>query len=239
MNVIGLAALELQLGDTGAASTDVGIAMARGYGEAAVALNAGLLADRLGNGDWALMNLSNAVIWDPPLAGAELLASIPRTVTKAQIIAAAHERTNPLDAALILAYAGDPTQARAQLEAQPASSTRNAYIATVIGLTGDGTTALAMFDALLDKNPSDWFSAAMAARTAHRLGMQREADRYASWAILIQGDSAPAVIADASVVPVSPTEASASLPLNYPWSTYLRPIKPFLFMPSLTHIGVR
>jgi len=239
MNVIGLAALEQQLGDTEAARTHLLQAAASGIGEPAVALNAGLVAERLGDLDVALDQFANAIAWDPALASSDLWTSPPRKLDFATILAAARGRTGPLDAALIRAYAGDAIGAREELERQPTNSSRDLYVAIVIGLAGDAATAFASFDRTLQANPSDWLTAAYAARLARRLQADDEAADYSMWAIAVQGDSAPGVIQEASVVPASTDDASASVPLNYPWSMYLRPISPYTFMPQLTLIGLK
>jgi hypothetical protein len=88
-------------------------------------------------------------------------------------------------------------------------------------------------------NPSDWFTAAMAARIAHRANDDSTASAYATWGNIVQGDSAPSVIMEASVVPAPIDDVWAGLPSNYPWSTYLRPDAPFLALPELTLIGLR
>jgi putative inorganic carbon (HCO3(-)) transporter len=239
MNVVGLAALDAAAGDAEAARAHLLHAAASGIGEPAVALNAGLVAERIGDVDTALDQFANAIAWDPPLASANVWTMPPRKVPFANVLAAARARTNPLDAALMLAYSGDTDVARAELENQPSSPTRDAYIATVIALGGNGSNSMAAFRSILDKNPSDWVTAALAARVAGRVEASADAARYIAWAIALQGDSAPGLISEASVVPASPNDASASMPLNYPWSTYLRPITPYVLMPGLTLIGVR
>jgi hypothetical protein len=209
-----------------------------GYGEPVVALNAGLIAVHA-DPVLALEQFANAIAWDPPLASSDFWDDPSRGVSKAEVIAAAAGKVGPLDAALIRAYGGDTTAARVALEQMDGLPIRDAYLAAVIGIEGDTATSLAMFQKVLDANPNDWFAAALASRIAHRAGAEDRAARYAAWAIAVQGDAAPGIIADASVVPSSPDDTASGLPANYPWSTYLRPTSPSVLMPDLTLIGLR
>jgi O-antigen ligase/tetratricopeptide (TPR) repeat protein len=238
-NLIGLAALELELGDDAAAKRDLDLAVARGVGESTIALNAGLLAESMGDTAEALNNFANAVAWDPPVASADIWSLPTRVVPKDDVIAAARTRTGSLEAALIRAYAGDPSGARAELDAMQASPTRDAYLATAMGLGGDFSTAMATFDGLLRSNPNDWVSAAFAARTTHRAGDEAAADRYRRWAVAVQGDAAPGGIAEGAVVPAPVDDPWPGLPGNYPWAIYMRPDAPHLLAPQFTRIGNR
>jgi tetratricopeptide (TPR) repeat protein len=236
VNVIGLAALEAQLGDREAALGHVREAVALGVGEPVVALNAGIIAERLGEPALALDQFANALAWDPPLASANVWTTPPRGIAKRDVVSLARARTNALDAALILAYSGDAAAARAELEAIPVSAGRDAYLAMVIGLEGDLPLAFHSFDTLLDRNPSDWFAAALASRLAHRAAAADQAAGYLAWATAVQGDAAPAVAAEASVVPAA-MGWDAGLPGAYPWAVYLRPTVPYLLASPLTLIG--
>jgi O-antigen ligase len=238
VNLVGLAALDHDLGDNVAATRDLDMAVARGIGEPMVALNAGLIAERLGDATMAVDQFANAMAWDPPLGGAKIWNSTTH-VSKADVVAAARQRAGPFDAALIRAYAGDVAGARVELEAMPASSTRQAYLATVLGLGGDFATAMGMFEAGLATNPSDWVTAAMATRTAQRAGNEVAVNRYRRWSIAVQGDAAPGVIAEGSVVPASVDDPWAGLPGNYTWAIYLRPDAPYLVMPQLIRVRAR
>lgn len=237
VNLIGLAMLEAERGAQGPAMDLATRATLLGFGEPTVALNAGLIAERFGDSPAALDRYANAIAWNPPLAESPFWTEPSRPFPKAVLVEAAAVRTNAFDAALIRAYASDAPAARAELEAMSASPTRDAYIATIVGIGGDASGSLAMFDALLRANPSDWFAAALAARVAHRANDDATANRYATWAMMVQGDAAPGVISEASVVPAPADDPWAGLPLNYPWSTYLRPDVPFLPAPQVVLIG--
>ena len=240
MNLIGLAALEAELGDREAALDHVAKARALGVREPAVALNAGLITERLGERDLALDAFADAVAWNAPLAQSDIWASTARTVSIDSVVALARGRVDdPADAAIMLAYAGDPAAARVELDGIPQSSKRDVYIAATEWLAGDPTAAIARLRAMLAEEPKDWFAAAWAARIARISGDAPASTRYSRWAIAVQGDSAPGVIAERSTVPASADAATANLPNNYPWATYLRPIAPHLLAPQLVLIGVR
>jgi tetratricopeptide (TPR) repeat protein len=239
VNVIGLAALEAELGDREAALAHVRQAIALSVNEPVVALNAGLIAERLGEPELALDQFANAIALDAPLASSRIWASPPRLHTRAEIVAAARARVESLAGALILAYAGHPDTARRELNGMPGSDRRDVYIAAVEWQARDVPAALARLDAILAARPLDWFAAAWAARIS-KLSLNDGAfNRYSKWAITVQGDSAPGVIADRALVPAGFDAPTANLPGNYPWAVYLRPISPYLLAPQLTLIGLR
>lgn len=238
INLIGLAALEAERGSQEAARALASDAMGLGYGESTIALNAGLIAERFGDDATALDRYANAIAWNPPVAESDFWSEAARLVPKQVVVDTAVRRTDPFVAALIRAYAGDAPAAQAALAAMPVSPTRDAYVAAVLGVSGDTLASLAKFDALLQANPSDWFAAALAARIAHRASNEIAAARYARWAVTVQGDSAPGVFSEA-LLPASADDPWAGLPSTYPWSTYLRPDTPFLTIVDLTAIGIR
>jgi tetratricopeptide (TPR) repeat protein len=237
MNVIGLAALDAQEGDRAAALKHVSEARALGFGEATVALNAGLIADRLGDRDLALDAYADAIAWDPALALAEIWSSPPRLVPKAELLSEARSRVDVFDAALILAYGGNPQRARIELEALPASSRREAYIAAADALAGDVRRADARLHELLEANPFDWYAAAWFARIGALTERREITRKYSKWAMVLQADGAPAIIGDASVIPGPAANPVFSLPANYPWAVYLRPSFPYPLMPQVVPIG--
>jgi O-antigen ligase len=239
INVIGLAALEADLGDRDAALAHVGRAAALGVGEPVVALNAGLIAEQLGDQQLALEQFATAIASDPPLAGSSIWTSQPRTIPLAQIVEQARTMVDPLDGALILAYAGEPATARQALTALPESDQRDAYLAATFWLDHDSTAALASLEPHLQADPGDWYSAAWAARISYLSGDAVAGDLFARWAIAVQGDSAPSIINEVSQVPAVASAWEAGLPGTYPWAIYLRPTAPYLLMPQLTTIGVR
>jgi O-antigen ligase len=239
VNVIGLASLEADLGDRESALAHVREAIEFGIGEPVVALNAGLVAERLGETELALEQLADAIAWDPPLARPELWTYPPRTISSASIISAARAKVDGLTAALILAYAGDAVGAREELSALPPSGVRDTYLAATEWLASGPAVALHDLELRLQADPNDWFAAAWAARIAHLHGMAAVEDRYERWAMAVQGDAAPLVISEISAIPAALDSWDAGLPGTYPWAVYLRPTVPYLLMPQLTLIGQR
>jgi O-antigen ligase len=239
INVIGLAALEAELGDRDEALARIQQAVALGVDEPVVALNAGLIAEQLGDHDLALEQFAAAIVWDPPLAGSSIWASPPRTIPLRQIVEQARTMVDPLDGALMLAYAGDRVAAREELAAIGESPQRDAYVAATRWLDGDPSGALASLETQIQAHPSDYYSTSWAARIAYLSGDSAAGDRYARWAIAVQGDAAPSIIYETSRVPALGSAWDAGLPGNYPWAVYLRPAAPYLLMPQLTTIGLR
>ncbi len=247
INLIGLASLDAAAGDLPAAMTQARKAVELAPFNPTVALNAGLVGEAAGDLAFTLDQFANAVAWDPPLASSGFWTSHDRSVSKADVIDAARAKSDPLTAAfirpltaaLIRAYAGDPATARTELKAQPPSSTRDVYIAAATWLGGDAQAAQAALAAMTAADPRDWFAAAWMARISGLSGDTATGDRYKRWATIVQGDVAPFVVEEASVVPADPGDATAGLPVNYPWAVYLRPITPYLLVPHLTLIGNR
>jgi tetratricopeptide (TPR) repeat protein len=239
LNVIGLAALEAELGNRDAALARVAQARTLGIGEPTVALNAGLIAERLGVRDLALDAFADAVAWDPPLASAALWSSPPSLMTKAEVIVEARSRVDELEGALIDAYGGAPADARAALEMLPPSTRRDVYMAVATWYFHEPTEAVSRLEALLRRDPSDWYAAAWAARIGRISGMPDILGRYSKWAIALQGDGAPMVISEAAKIPAGFDLPTAALPGNYNWAVYLRPIAGYLHQDALVVIGQR
>jgi O-antigen ligase/tetratricopeptide (TPR) repeat protein len=234
INVIGVAALEASLGDRQAALAHVRDAVALGIGNPVVALNAGLVAERIGETGLAIDQFANAIAWDPPLA-VVLFYSESRAKNRAEILLEAKNRSTPVDAALILAYSGDAAGAQKALDGLPTFDGKATYAAATTWLAGDAASALSQLQSVLAQDPTDWYAAAWAARIARLSGLEGEAQRYSTWALTVQADAAEGVIHDLSQVPA--TDPNAGLPGNYPWAIYLRPISPYLPVPQLTLVG--
>jgi O-antigen ligase len=239
INQVGLGALDLALGDIASAMDNARAAASLAPGSATVALNAGLIGEAAGDEQFALDEFADAIAANPALARVELWDAPERTVSKDQIIAAAQARSDPLESALILGYAGRADEAEALLKLQPDSDTRNTYLAAAAWLGGDAAQAKNDLVALLSADPLDWFSAAWMSRISHLTGDEEAAARYGAWAVTVEADSAPRVIGERSAIPPVLNASSAGLPQSYPTGVYVRTQARFLPMPQLTLIGPR
>ena len=239
VNIIGTAALEASLGRMSDALAHARRAVELGVRESTVALNAGLIGEAAGDTPFALDQFANAVAWNPPLASSSFWDASTRNISKDAVIDAAVRRAEPLDAALVLAYAGRTAAASEVLEGQPYSQLREIYRAVTIWRAGDPASALAHLEAMLDADPLQWRVAGWMSRIARISGYPDLAERYGRWALIVQGDSAPGVIFEAAAIPPLADLPWAGVPRSYPTGVYVRPGSPHLLMPQLTTIGLR
>ena len=137
VNLVSLATLDLAAGDVAAARAHATRAMELGVGEPTVALTAGVIEEQTGDAAIAIERFASAVAANPPLASAAFWEDPVRLVSKEQVIERARVFSDPLTAALILAYAGDAETATVELEAQPPSPTRDLYLAATVWRSGD------------------------------------------------------------------------------------------------------
>jgi O-antigen ligase len=238
VNIIGLASLDLAAGDDRAAIEHARRAVDLGTGEPTIALNAGLIGEAVGDLEFATEQFAHAIEWDPALAASDIWSAPTRLVAKAPIVAMAVQDSSPLNASLILSYAGRSDEARDLLRRQPPSGLRDIYLAVATWRGGDTAAARIELARLLDVNPLDWNAAAWLSRIA-RLSGDPAAGRYELWARIVQGDAAPAVLMEVSAIPPTTDAAVAGLPQSYPYGVYGRATSPFLLMPGLTLIGER
>ncbi|NJD30010.1 MAG: O-antigen ligase family protein [Chloroflexi bacterium] len=238
INVIGLAMLKAMSGDPDSAVRDAREAAARAVGVPMIALNAGIVAELAGDQTMAVDQFANAIAWNPPLASSPWWNGRTRYEVFPAILDLARSRVSPLDGALILAYSGQSAAAADALAAAAGSSPPVVYASAVRWLAGDRDGALKLLEDELRAHPDNWLAAAWAARIARLSGDPDTGERYARWASLIQGDGAPAVIAEASII-AAPNDPNAGLVSNYPWAQYLRPNSPFLPVPDLMLISTR
>ena len=99
-------------------------------------------------------------LWLPASSGLIPTASSPRATWSRPPV---HNRIRS-EAALILAYAGDPAGARAELTQQPSSPTRDVYMAAVDWLDGRVDGARSAMADMTAREPMDWFAAGWASR---------------------------------------------------------------------------
>jgi O-antigen ligase/tetratricopeptide (TPR) repeat protein len=236
INLLSLAAVERDLGDTTEALVHVQQAIALGKGEPTVAFNAGLIAESLDELPLALDRYGEVVALAPELIQSSFWTSPDRKVEKDDIVSAAVGRTIPLNASLIYAYDAQSARARAMIVAQPLTPERNTYLAIVDWLSGDRDAGLAGLRARLEADPLDWLAAAWAARLLRDEGAAEEAVSYARWAYVVRPDIALGVIFEKRIDSAGGTPY-AGLDRSYPTGVYLRPPTPFLLLPQLVAIS--
>jgi O-antigen ligase/tetratricopeptide (TPR) repeat protein len=236
INLISLASLDLAAGDPAAAREHLRLALQRAPDELAVLLNAGLLHERLGDRETALNLLAGALTVRPAAAGLSLLDDPARLDSKTAIVARARSLTTPEQAALILAYAGDPAQARTELAALPPSPTRDLYAAAADWLAGRLVDATARLEAILRRDPLDYRAAGWLAGILRAEGDAR-AGTYLRWARLVQGDVGPGIARDVTARLASIDESWFGVPGQYPWAVYVRAFGGNVLAPDLTLIG--
>jgi tetratricopeptide (TPR) repeat protein len=238
INLISLASLDLMLQDEDAAREHISRALEQAPYELPVVLNAGLMAERLGDRELAVEQLAVAVALRPAIAALPLLSDETRLPPKSDIIARARSISAPEDAALILAYAGDPAAARAEIEARPASPTRDVLLAAIIWLGGDLDEAVERLEGMIRRNPLDYTAAGWLAGILQAEG-DRRAGQYLRLVRLVQGDVGPAIAHSVTARVASASETPLGVPGYYPWAVYIRPFGPTVLAPGLTLIGSR
>jgi O-antigen ligase/tetratricopeptide (TPR) repeat protein len=237
-NRIGLAALDLQLGDTATALEQARLALAGGVGEPTIALNAGLIGEAAHDRAFWLECYAKAIAWSPSLARSDFWLTPDRAASKDRIVADARALSTPIDAALISAYAGATDVARVELGAMAPSASRDIYIAVTDWLSGDLARAQDRLRARLDRDPLDWLAAAWLSRISRLSGDYATGFRYARWAEAVQADTAPSVLLEEGIIEQGTMAArGAGMPRGYPSSVYLRENPPFLVMPQLVLVG--
>jgi tetratricopeptide (TPR) repeat protein/O-antigen ligase len=239
VNQIGLARLEMLEGKTTAALERARQALRLGHGESVVALNAGVIAETVGDHAFALESYTAAIAWNPGLAGSAFWRDTGRAGLKQAAVEAALPLLPPLDAAVVLAYAGDTTRATTMLLAEPISRERELRLAIVEWRAGRTVEAIARLEAMLRSDPLDWEAAGWASRISRLSGDITAANRFARWAYTVQGDAAPAAVFEVSRIPPEANEVAAGLPRSYPAGVYQRPTSPYLLIDGLVLIGAQ
>jgi hypothetical protein len=193
------------------------------------------MAERLGNRQMALEQLATAVALRPAMAGLSLLDDRARLVSKAEILARARAMSAPEDAALILAYAGDPATAKAELEARPPSDYRELRLAAVLWLGGDTAEAVRRLEAAVQRAPLDYQSAAWLAGIL-RAENDPRASRYLRLVRIVQFDVGPGLAAEVTARSTMSDDSVAGIPVYYPGGVYIRSFGGTVLAPGLTLI---
>jgi tetratricopeptide (TPR) repeat protein len=235
INLISLAHLDLELGDATAAGQHVRRALELAPYDLPVALNAGLMAERLGDRALALEQLATAVTLRPAIAALPLLDDAARTVPKQEVIARARAMSGPENAALILAYAGDASAAEAELLARPNSEYRDIFLAVVRWLGGSTEEAIQRLAATVRRNPFDYVAAGWLAGIL-RAEDDSRAGTYLRLVRLVQADVGPGIAAAVTARVISSNESQAGVPFYYPGGIYIRSAGGTVLAPGLTLI---
>jgi O-antigen ligase len=235
MNLISLAALDSWAGDCATALSHADLAVQRGPNDAAVALNAGAIAERCANGAEAVIAWYGASLAAmPQLAGDSWWNDPSRSSLRPAIL----ERASSIlvaagdgpGAVLLSAYSGDLDGARRQLAALPAPCVT--CQAAIDWQSGNQAGATAGLHADLAAHPLDWLAAAALARYSWFAGDVAGAQKYERWAEIVQGDAAPSVVTAPNRVAFDAPHGQL-LPANYPWAVYLRNGPPTLSPPGM------
>ena len=223
VNLMSLAALDTSAGDCSAALAHARLAVERGPNDAGVALNAGAIGERCGSAvdavTWygaglaAMPQLAGDAYWTDPVRSGQRAAILERA---SSLLAAAGD---PVDGVVLNAFAGDLDGARRQLAAlgTPCVTCQ----ALIDWQSGDRAGAISGLRADLAAHPLDWPAAAELARFSWFAGDDASAQKYESWAEIVQGDAAPGTVTAPNRIEID-ASGGQLLPANYPWAVYLR-----------------
>jgi O-antigen ligase len=222
-NLVSLAALDASGGDCTLALTHAQLAVARGPNDAAVALNAGAIAERCGSGEAAVIWYAASLAAMPQLAGDAYWTDAARSGRRAATLDNASSLLagagDPADAVVLSAYAGDLDGARRQLAALGAPCVT--CQAVIDWQSGDRAAATAGLRADLAAHPLDWTAAVSLARFSWFAGDNANAVKYKRWAEIVQGDAAPSAVTAPNRIQIDAPSGQMQ-PGTYPWAVYLR-----------------
>lgn len=235
MNLLSLASLDASAGDCTHALVHAKLAVDRGPNEAAVALNAGAIAERCANGSEVVVAWYGAALAAmPQLAGDSYWTDPTRSSLRTTIL----ERASTLldaaedlpNAVLLTAYSGDLDGARLLLAVLPTPCIT--CQAVIDWQSGDRAAVFAGLRAELATHPLDWLAAVALARYSWFVGDDPNALKYDRWAKIVQGDAAPSAVVAPNRIEIDAPTGQLE-PADYPWAVYLRNGPPLLGPPGL------
>jgi O-antigen ligase/tetratricopeptide (TPR) repeat protein len=242
VHLLSLGRLELAAGDASRALEHARLAWQRGSADASIALNVGTIAEEAGDPSLAEAAYLQALRLEPRLVGADYwrdpARDIPIDAMVDRLMAEFDAAGDPLSAATVRAFAGDPASALNVLEGLPSSISRDLALADTLDLLGRRQDAVTLLQSTLEDDPlaapaADWL--AMAAEAA---GDEAAATRYRRWAV-ISGTGAFARIGGFAGEVTDDPFAASPMPHNYSWAVYLRH-KPIVFVvPGILGISQR
>jgi O-antigen ligase/tetratricopeptide (TPR) repeat protein len=239
-NVLSLAAIDLQLGDTAAAIDLADVGLQRGWLDANAAVNAGRIFEAAGRLDLAQSAYASAVRDDPPLIHAGYWSDPARRVDKNAVAdqarALARKGDDPATGALILAFAGRVAEARLDTQDIANPGDRDLLRAIIEGISGDRPQGISALRARFTRDPSDFLAAAWLSRILS-LDANPEATMWFEIATLLRGDEAPVGATLLDQLPSAATDRDLGAWTSYPFAVYARGGPTDLWAPQFLVIG--
>lgn len=239
-NVLSLATIDLQLGQSAEAARLARIGLQRGWRDANAAVNAGRILEATGSPDLALSAYASAVRADPPLIRASFWADSARTASRNDVAnqarSLARGEGDIAAGALILAYAGRLDAALADVSGIADADTRALYDAVVEGIAGDRSRGVATLEARFLQRSSDFVAAAWLSQILALAG-DDGARRWFEIASVIRADEAPVAANLLDELPSGADERSLGAWTDYPFAVYSRRGPADLWAPQFLVIG--
>jgi len=240
-HVLSLAGVELELGNTTRAAELAEVALARGWRNATVTLNAGRIFEAAGDEPAALEAYASAFYANPAIGASNFWSAPERTGMLQQLVSAARARSltdgDVGSAILIAAYGGEMAIAREEATSMPDQLVQDRYRAIVEGIGGDRRSAIEHFKQVVEESPSDFMATTWLARFLRAEG-DPTADSYVERALIMRADEAPGNVVELSVIPAMDAERGLGAWTSYPFAVYSRLGPPDLWAPQLLVIGV-
>lgn len=240
-NLLGLAAIELALGNPGRAAELARIGIRHGWRNATVELNVGRILEATGDRAGALEAYGAALYTNPALARSSYWELADRTVTRDAVVSSArgamHAASDHGSAAIVAAYAGHIDMARTDAAAIQDDASRRLTQAVIEGIGGDRRVGMEELRAIVDSSPGEFTATIWLARFLNDVG-HPEAEEFTQRAIVMRADEGPSLVVEYSVVPSIEEERFLGAWTSYPFAVYSRQGPPDLWPPQLLVIGV-
>jgi Lipid A core - O-antigen ligase and related enzymes len=238
---LSVAMLALADGDPVAALDAALLAKSRSTGEAIIDLNLGEIAFNVGRRDLAVEAWGNAISMNVELAGSSFFSAPARRDLRNAAIQRADgllaEADDQVSRALLLAYAGSPTEAEASLRAADASTARDLALARVLWLQGRQHDAVAVLEKAAEMD-------VLAADVVHdlvnycdRLDDKTCLDRYRPRELLLPVGTQSSAPNDGSTIPAPADQRWRGVPPAYPRFVYLQAGFADMLVPDVLVIG--
>jgi len=240
-HVLGLAAIELELGNGERATELAELALERGWRNPTATLNAGRILEASGNLGLALDAYVASIELRQELAQSRYWAKPDRTISQGQVIdsvtRAMNASGNVGGAATVAAYAGRMDEARVYVGLIRDEATRLLYSALIEGIGGDREVGIAWLKTTVETSPGDFTSTTALARLLRDAG-DPSAEEYIDRALILRADEAPSLVVEFSVVPAIESERVLGAWTSYPFAVYSRLGPRDLWPPQMLVIGV-